>query len=200
MTAALITQNISLIAIALAVAILFLALIANRRRKNNLPQQLSRLVMVVFACLIAPEYSDNIYLFERRVHKQKMKCIRLLKGQSSSTRHHLRLFEIILDVGQLRRRISDYTVLGLCENELVTLQEAMTGLITAVGELTLQDRMYAAYAHAINQFEDIFEHVVKVAAREPLVFILFIGALRELQHMLQVPAGSVISEQDGVMR
>lgn len=200
MTTALIIQNISLIAIAFAVAILFLALLANRRHEHNLPQQLSRLITVVFACLTAPEYPDNIYLFERRVHKQKIKCIRLLKSKTTLGRHYLSLFEIILDVGQLRRRISDYTVLGLCENELMTLQESMTGLLTAAGSTPRHDRMYAAYAHAINQFEDIFEHVVKVTAREPLVFILFIGALRELQHMLQVPAGTVMSEQEGVAR
>ncbi len=49
-----------------------------RRDAANCERQFKRhlhyLVSDLFSCLLAVDYTDNLYLYERRVHKEKINC------------------------------------------------------------------------------------------------------------------------------
>src|SRR3990167_1811350 len=81
---------------------------------------LKRLNQEIFSCFLQPEYSDNIYLFERRIHLQKNKCIRAIYrlhdvGIVSQLNE---LYANLMDMAQLRRRVKDYTLFDICRPEL----------------------------------------------------------------------------------
>lgn len=163
-----------------------------QRSIKRVLQRMSRLSTNIFTCMLSPDYADSVYLYERRVHKQKIKCLNqmhLLARRELAVRHaHIQvcgmqtLFEIILDLGQLRRRVTDHATFALCAKELRRLAVDINNLLTAMAlnqRESLQLNL-AALQRSIHEFEDTFEHVLKVAAPEPLVFILFTGALKAL--------------------
>ena len=196
-------------AIALGAAIVLLAQIIllpfyvrdeYRRSLAQVFQRFGRLTTVLFSCLTTPEYPECVYLFERRVHKQKIKCLNLMslaavREQAAKPALKLSqqlqfLFEIIIDVGQIRRRVTDHTVFALCDQDLKKIETAIVSLFKAFASraATLQlEKKILALDSQIEQFENIYEHVVKVAAREPVVFVLFISAVKVLsQHCKQL--------------
>lgn len=163
-----------------------------RARKLTL-YRLSRVSTAIFTCLIAPDYTDNVYLYERRVHKQKIKCLNKMAvladrekaaGKPPQTSQQMQtLFEMIIDIGQIRRRVTDHTVFALCNDELSGIDAAIDQLLTAlagdnIGRIADGLLMLDKY---INQFESNFEHILRVTAREPLVFVLMLSSLKALQ-------------------
>lgn len=156
-----------------------------------------------FACLIQPEYNDNLYLFERRLHNQKMKCLVALKKirwfsqqvnspelqaqgfQLASRLDHI--YAVMLECAQLRRRITDYTVFQLCEIELTAISKDVIDILNAIQQK--RNLNFSRFNQDIAKLENLYQQVVKVATREPLAFLLFIGGLKALSEELEGFAG-----------
>lgn len=160
----------------------FLAILL-RRHPANYERQFKRhlyyLVTDIFSCLLVPDYPANLYLYERRVHKEKINCLYWLSAlrEYRGIENEAEWLTLLLDAGQLRRRVTDHTVFGLCREELMDIESALAAVISCIGKLASIEAL-AALAATLDRLEDSFEHVIKVTAREPVVFILFIGALR----------------------
>lgn len=154
--------------------------------------RLSRVASEIFTCLLAPDYPDNVYLYERRVHKQKIKCLKRMSllsarekaaGKSVQVPYEMQtLFEMIIDIGQIRRRVTDHTVFALCSDELTGIDAAIKQLFAAFASGSKQQQAdgLLLLQKYINQFESNYEHIIRVTAREPLVFLLMLGALKSL--------------------
>jgi len=157
-------------------------------------KSLGDLVTEIFSCLTSPAYPENIYLFERRVHVQTTDCLSKMAalaqraraaGVNSETVYNdvLSIFEILMDLSQIRWRVSDHTIFRLCSIELSEIDTSMTATLNAfphVGKPAELEKCIVAFERSINRLEDNLEHIVKVAAREPVVFILFLSALKAL--------------------
>ena len=104
-------------------------------------------------------------------------------GKSAHTSHQMQtLFEMILDIGQIRRRVTDHTVFALCNDELSGIDDALNQLLPALASDNKQkvaDGLLMMERY-ITQFESNFEHILRVTAREPLVFVLMLGTLKSL--------------------
>ena len=186
MITALIEQNDYLVAamiMAASLCLLLLLLTIFKRHQARSLRIYRRLAATLFSCLTSRDYPEKIYDFEQRIQYQKIKCLKRMP----SVRHKKTadvewpLFDIIVDIGQIRHRVTDHTVFALCERELAVIADAVDSLLAVVKKNDGLEQKLAALEQSINQFEDVFEHVVKVAAREPAVFILFISALRALK-------------------
>lgn len=154
-------------------------------------------------------YSQNQYVFERRIHTQKVKWLlsfntlraytekvsqdKLKEKKLAILKALDNLYDALLECSQIRTRISDFTVFNLCSNELQdiateierifnTLINLSKGHEATINESELEDK--------IKNLEINYTNVLRVAAREPLVFSLFIAALqgleRELSHLYKV--------------
>lgn len=186
---------------------LIIAIIENRRERqqyfHNYISELKQLTYDVFDCFLDPDYSHNIYIFEQRLHRQKMKCLKLasdLQVMMPSMRNHDQrtheqaylifietLYQHIQNVSILRWRVTDYTAFSLCVQELKGI----------VGELGLcLDHVWSrikgnrntfettALTYWIGRLDDNYHNVLQVAAREPLVFALFVDGLFSLRDAL----------------
>jgi hypothetical protein len=154
----------------------------------------------IFSCFLQPEYPENIYLFERRLHHQKKRYLQLMgqlrlaeeiiraKEQTESrmiihsiiTRLEF-LYDIMLDYAQLRRRVNDHTIFAVCADEL-------SAIANEIDKIFLE--LIALFAHKnplmdatgleakIKWLDESYHHILQVASREPLVFLLFITSLR----------------------
>lgn len=140
---------------------------------NNKPaKQLESLNNKIFSCFLEPDYPQNEYLYERRLHMQKNKCIKKIRNTHS---FYEKLFIIMLDYAQLRQRVSDHHTFSLCRVELIAIQQAINHLLQSPAKLNYIE----TFEEKINRFEDIYQNVLRVTAPDPLVFMLFIDSLRQ---------------------
>ncbi len=159
-----------------------------------------RLTSDIFACLLEPEYSDTLYLYERRIHVSKdlvlqsMVQLRDLQRQQqlgAVQQDRLqaqidKLDEVISRIfacAQLRYRVTDPSVFAVCQPELsritLSLQQLYTQLmqrVTSPGDALNATALDAAVA----QLDESYQNVLQVSAPEPLVFLLFMTDLRTL--------------------
>ncbi len=157
-------------------------------------KQLKILNNEIFSCFLQPDYPDNIYLYEHRLHLRKNKCMQAITRlftlpkdkQQEKLPHNTidRFFDLLLDCSQLRRRVSDHTTFAICNPELTTICQEIDrlfeGLIALVtGEKTFFPEV-SMLQNKIQQLEENYNHVLQVASREPLAFVLFIFSLRAL--------------------
>ncbi len=152
----------------------------------------------IFACFLDPAYQENIYLFERRIHVFKNKIIEstlqlrnLLQTKYISNKtefvyavNHLDLlFDVVLQYAQLRRRVTDNTIFAVCVAELTAVQDEIEKLLSDM-IATFPHKKYHLRAdnlfEAIKRFEEIYQNVLRVTSREPLVFLLFIASLQDV--------------------
>jgi hypothetical protein len=94
----------------------------------------------------------------------------------------------MLDYAQLRRRVSDYNTFAVCKQELEVLAHEinilLVRLIKATGNKS-GDFNLEPFTTGINRMEENYHNVIQIAAREPLVFLLFISSLNSFQTSLQ---------------
>lgn len=82
----------------------------------------------IFACLQDESYADNVYLFERRLHMRKIRLLdsltklRDVAGDVSGLEN---IYQLLLDVSQIRRRVSDHTTFALCKQEMASIEECL---------------------------------------------------------------------------
>ena len=127
---------------------------------------LGRLNQAIFACLLDPLYPDNLYLFEHRIHKYKREFMRA-SLRYSELNH---FFDAMMNYAQLRWRVTDYSVLSVCENELKNLSQAIDVYIMLEDESPLKA--------ALQKFESIYQSVLQVPSPDALAFLLFIDGVR----------------------
>lgn len=162
-------------------------------------KNLKKLNTEIFTCFLEPEYSDNIYLYENRLHARKSQLMaslshlrqitRLAETKWTSEEIHAYellltnldlLFENMLDYSQLRRRVTDYTTFSICHQELTTISKEIGLSIDGVMAHLSHKKYYPnmkKLSQSINQLENNFHNVLQVATREPLVFLIFIDSL-----------------------
>lgn len=170
-------------------------------------RHLRKLNKEIFACFLEPEYSDNIYLYERRLHVQKSQFLHALSrlreviqlvetklNEKEIAAHELLLsnldllYENMLDYSQLRRRVTDYATFSLCSQEMAKISNEIDKSIDAVIAHVLSKKYYVniqSLNQSINQLDNNYNNVLRIAAREPLVFLLFIDSLTAFSKRLE---------------
>lgn len=147
----------------------------------------------IFACFLQPAYAENIYLFERRIHAQKTKCIRVLTEarliciRSNKDLKVLdaleRIFELLLACSLLRFRVSDQTIFAVCGMEMGEIRDSIDQNLNEMLEVYSHKNPHMntdGLQTKIEHLENNYQTVLQVTAKEPLVFLLFISSLRSL--------------------
>lgn len=155
---------------------------------------LNDLSMDLFNCFLSVDYPENQYVYERRLHVKKRKFLQALaqlkqyhrKPHSRDfTRQYEQAYEALLDCAQARGRVSDYTLFSLCTNEM---QNIMLSIEKCFRQLMFSRKVerdsFASLSTQINSLEDNYHAVLNVTAREPLVILLLLNALRNFQQAL----------------
>lgn len=160
--------------------------------------QLDAVANEVFACLLQPDYAETIYLFERRLHEQKnklMQSILLLhqvskeKKMNEATQEWLiatltqldALFALLLECAMVRWRVMDQSVFALCRNELLAVYGEMCKLLSSLVRVirAKQENIdLESFKHSVQLLEENYQHVLQVAAPDPLALLLFIDSLK----------------------
>jgi hypothetical protein len=184
-------------------------------------RNIKKLNQEIFSCLLDAEYTDNLYLYERRVHVRKTDFFHAMNRLREVT--HLAetklsaqekeshewwlvelnaLFENIMDYSQLRRRVTDYSTFSVCSQELKSIVNELDKCFDAIIKYVKTGK-YVPYTNQlninINALEDNYQHVLQVAAPEPVAFLLFIDSLNAFSEKLKIlyshdlPASSQLS-------
>ncbi|MCW5583121.1 MAG: hypothetical protein KIT56_04415 [Gammaproteobacteria bacterium] len=162
-------------------------------------KKLKRVNHEIFSCLLQPEYPDNIYLFERRLHIQKNRFMQsmmrlravmqqVMKKMNAEEKEGYLAFLVqldllyanMLDYSQIRRRVTDHTSFLLCAIELSEIvKEVNTSIDGAISHVDGKKYYVNAdmLAIKIKRLDDNYQNVLQIAVKEPLVFMLFIDSL-----------------------
>lgn len=141
----------------------------------------------IFACFLNRDYPQSVYLFERRIHLQKTKCMTLLLQLDQSAHpisEKLKLiFLIMMDGALLRFRVADHNTFQVCASELKTIQLAVHHTLKNVLKNKQQSDI-VDLQRDIDSFYAHYEQVLQVAAASPLPFLIFISSLKSLAEAL----------------
>lgn len=151
---------------------------------------LAEYTQIFFAGLEASYYPQHIYRVERALHFKRMRCLQVIEAwQMIAERSHTvkacarlkETFTLLIDASQLRFRISDFTVFGLCADEIKQLGKTLVaGLTQLEHQNTLAANELQSIQQALAHWDAIYQQVVNVSAREPVVFVLFTETLKRL--------------------
>lgn len=152
----------------------------------------------IFACLQV-DYSENIYLHEKRIHASKNQFIQsianaralfkakaagLNEAERSKTETALimtdKLFDLMLDYSQIRRRVTDTNTFTLCGEELTAIGNEIDQNLCDVMHLLRHKKVIVNSKLDLlaKHLENNYQNVLRVSAREPLVFLLFMFSLK----------------------
>ncbi len=197
--------------IALVPQIIFWPYFVSNQIKQNIIAAISALQGLsndVFFCLLQPDYPDRLYLYERRIHAQKTKVMTanqrlhyLLEKNKNLPRdkkvvltsvllHFDLLYESFMNCAQVRWRTTDHTIFAVCEQDISgILQEMNKAYDEFIALLTVKTKLHADLSVLdvrINQFEQTYQSVMQVTAREPIVLLLFVSGLQMFASELSV--------------
>ncbi|EKD70424.1 MAG: hypothetical protein ACD_46C00538G0003 [uncultured bacterium] len=156
----------------------------------------------IFSCYLQPEYIDNIYLFEHRLHEKKLAVLNNISHfYEINTKKYPyllqqmqineRIYATLISCSMLRWQLTDYSTVSLWRQELMaianTLKQIFSSVITSTEKLV----------ENIDSLEAAYQHVLQIASREPLVLLLFIFHLKQLEKELrELLSDSNASQQD----
>jgi len=151
-------------------------------------RSLKQLTTEVFDCFTV-EYADNIYFFERRLHEQKYKVmesllrLKRLPLGSNFIEECNNIYLALLDCAQLRWRVSDAATFELCREEMVNLKKALLQAFDSLIKTHATQRVspLTSLNQPIERLEENYQTILQIAAREPLVFLLFLASIKRLQ-------------------
>ena len=137
------------------------------------------LIQTIFSCFLSPDYQNNYYLFESKIHKIKrhwLKAKMSLSGSSISNQLD-ELFALLLNMAQLRHRVIDYSELIVCQREMLELLNALDQIFLKL----LSPKKFPAalrnFQEKIEDFKAIYQQVLTVSAKDSFVYFVLITSL-----------------------
>ena len=166
---------------------------------------MSPLTNELFECLIQTNYPQNIYLYERRLHIQKIRVMQALNNYRMfiycmrpyihiEEKNHLdsilqdveMTYNMLLDLAQIRRRVTDHATFLLCAKELDHVRRAIQAILCSLldAKRNVLQNVQNDLGMSIIKFEEVFFQVVEVSAKEPSAFLFFLNTLKRLNRRL----------------
>ncbi len=108
------------------------------------------------------------------MHVEKL-CIDIKLKKTLKKIEHLS--EIIFAIHQLRLRIKDFSIFEIVAREIFFLKKASTLLLLKFQKNTFIQQEIDDFLQALHAFEAMYERTLRVTAKEPLVFLIFIQDL-----------------------
>ena len=157
-------------------------------------RELNQLSKEIFS-MLQSAYGQNEYLFERRLHHQKNQYLNVsnqlneLLSEQKIVASMNKMYDQLLAIAQLRNRISDYTILSVCQKELseleVSISREILHLNVSLRKKNILENHLANIDNSINSFETIYNNILRVTAKEPLPLFLFIFDLKAFNQTLR---------------
>jgi hypothetical protein len=163
----------------------------------DIKQSLRLLNREIFACFLQSNYKIETYRFERRIHQQKWNVNQSLlrlrqlitnspqaKEIAAASYFFDQLYTHLLDCSQLRLRVNDHTVFSVCDQEMRGIQEAIDQSLSALSTKAIiyQHNQPIRLTHqgdaVLKRFEEVYNNVLLVVARDPVIFLLFIASVK----------------------
>lgn len=159
------------------------------------------------------DYQDNLYLFERRIHAEKLKCLQAMEkvqavvSQTNNMAMQQQMdiikqcYDTLLECAALRIRVTDLTIFSLCTNELNGLLTEIENLFAQLSMSIKQQKFELLntqkLAEQINRFEEINQNILQVTAPEPDIFVLFAASLKKLEQTFNVASNGIRMHEMG---
>lgn len=149
----------------------------NTRRRRQVALGLNAVSDAFFDCILNEDYHKRHYFYERRLHVAKRSLMQAVLVWPAGLSLLARLLQVIV----LRTRVFDLSEFELCRLELSQLRAALSACFAALASGKGEPGALTFLASSIDQCEGIHDHILKVSARDPSVYVFFLMALNELR-------------------
>lgn len=145
---------------------------------------LNQLQIVIFTILLKRDYATNHFNYERDIHEANGAVLRALRdlraaGQDQSFFPLLEhSYELLLSMSSLRFRLMDFSILEMCQQELVQISEAMAQSFTTFS-------VVATIESGTALLQSLYQKTLHVVEKEPLILAIFIENLFEFDRVLK---------------
>lgn len=158
---------------------------------------LARLQHAYFACYSQRDYLTKQSGYEKAIYKKRSKWLSsvsrtrflLNKNKKVSAEWSVifsrveHLSEIVFSLNQLRFRVSEYAIYEICSFEMQALDKTSRAAFKDAAKILMWNKNAIPpleLLESIHSFEAISNRVLRVASREPIVFLFFIQDLYAL--------------------
>lgn len=167
-------------------------------------QKLLELNQAIFDCYLAADYSEKRFQYERKLHQKRRDysyeisvARQLIKRIKATEREPLnnvmcaleQIYEIMLSMGLLDYRVEDRSTFELAYKELLEISENINSELRAIKIQLLKKKPPSVISEKIKesiyQLEDVSRVTLDVAAKDPMVFLLFVQDLYALNKMME---------------
>lgn len=163
----------------------------NKIRRIRLKLSLSKgyVILAVLQKLFFDNYLKQETILKQyktlnRQHRKFYQCLkkaRLLTTKIPSEKflydHIEQLHDIICAMHLLRFRVNDLSLFEICAQEMFSLQKTSVALLKKCGQQVTLENELKNFLNAIEAFESINTHTLKIVARDPVVFLFFLQDL-----------------------
>jgi hypothetical protein len=148
-------------------------------RRKRIIKYTRLLCQDVFSCFLSPDYLNNYYTFETKIHKQKRQW---LKAKVSFEKYSIsnqldELFSLILNMAQLRHRVTDYAEFIVCEREMQALAHTFDQVFLSILSPEKFSLALRNLEEKIEDFIAIYQQILTVSAKDYFVYFIFITSL-----------------------
>ena len=162
---------------------------------TNAINALSDLSQELFGCYLSENYTDHLYLYERRMHVAKLQFMKTWVAMKKTARDDqvemvdqlLRVYEAMLACTMFRFQVIDPTLFLLCTDELARINDELNRLLADVTYLSAGHNPHInveSLNEAVSIFESHHERILQTTARDPEALFLFVASLKNLSHEL----------------
>lgn len=186
---------------------LFWRMLANdniERAAHTLVVALRRLNHTIFTCLLSPDYVDNVYEYERRLHMCKrsfyagISQLRAELPQMNKVADRLLMvervvfmesvYENVMDYAQIRWRVEDHSSYALCASELRSLEAGVDSRLEALSRVFRNKPVSVSASmvltEALGRMRSVYDAILNVSIQEPMAMLLFMASLHGLNDKL----------------
>lgn len=161
---------------------------------------LEKVLLKLFDCYLNPDYPNERYLYEKRIHDAKntvillsseidalINTVRVAKADALHPFIHYKkqcddVFLLLIKSGQLRHRIHDHATFRFCADEMQQIKHYLCDELAKLQRSVLAKSTHLVQDDItpIDNIEGIYELVLQVVASEPISFLLFIQDVKQI--------------------
>jgi hypothetical protein len=173
--------------------------------------RLAGLSRAIFSCYMTHNYMDNYFNHEKTLHSERSRYLyeinqaRCWVDKTTGAPQHFFLriidlleqaYEVLQAISLLIYRVEDHSTFAVADKEFLAISGSVVNEFDRLAEQLRRKKSSIARTNILNEniyeFEEINRSALQVVAREPLVFMIFIQDMHELDRVLMQLSAEIL--------
>ncbi len=175
----------------------------------------NKMQLQLFNILLKRDYKDYHYWYEKKLHAERQRIFDLMdryRRLSNTNQKWIgqleNIFENLIALGSLRYRVQDHSTFEVLEKELKNISEIISLIFSKLcislhplkkiifkrPQIDIMENIENLLDN-IQILEGVYEKTLRIVSKDPIVYLIFIQVLKELQSELTILANDALVKQ-----